>query len=351
MNPKVTGILLLIVGLGVGLYFINSGAGAKLGSILQTPGSSSTTISAPATSSASGGTILTQASSAATSASSSGFTWSSFFASLFPSHSFSNIPTVAGLGEGSNYVSGPESGGSDDSGSGGSESASGGSTVTPPAGFTVAQLSPYYQKVLFSGVSQSEISLTTYPAYGTPTSTVDITGWEIKTNRGGEYIPQVQNIYDPSGAPVESDIILALNQIQYVNIFSNTAPANLRVNECMGYLNTPQQFNPGFSNDCPDVDTSQISEFTGACQNYIRSLNDCQSPDFSSYYFPESDYQCEQYLEGKYNYNWCISTYASTPGFLGDEWRIWMGATPLDPYHDNVELLDRNGLVVAVYSY
>ncbi len=350
MNPKVIGIILLVVGLGVGLYFVNSGGASRFATLFKAPGSaSSTSITASSTTVSSGSSTAASAPAPAPS-SSAGFSWSSFFQSLFSARGFPTLPTALNTGGGSGgqtYVTGSGSSGS--SGSGGSSS--NGTGITPPPGFTAAQLSPYYQKVRLSGVSSAEISVTTYPAYGTPTSTVDVTGWEIKTNHGGEFIPQVMNVYYPTGMNAESDIILALNQINYVNMYSNSAPVNLRVNACMGYLNTPQQFNPGFSYTCPAIDRSQITQFTGACQNYILSLSNCQSPDFSSYYFPRNDYQCQDYLQGKFNYSWCVSTYASAPNFLSNEWRIWMGASPLDPYHDIVELLDRNGLLVDIYSY
>jgi hypothetical protein len=119
----------------------------------------------------------------------------------------------------------------------------------------------------------------------------------------------------------------------------------------MGYLNTPSQFSPGFSSGCPAIDRSGISQFTGACQDYILSLGGCQSPNFVSRSFPKNDYQCESYLQGKYTYNWCVSTYAGASDFLKNEWRIWMGSTPLDPSHDNVELLDGHGLLVDLYTY
>jgi hypothetical protein len=356
MNPKVIGILMLVVGLGVGLYLINSGGAAKFGSLFTPPGesassstSASTTISNPAMGFEQSSS---QSSAPSSSSSTSGFSWTTFFSSIFGApHGFANIPTVSSVngGSGSNYGGSGSGNTAGVSGSSNSSNSSGG--ITPPAGLTVSQLSPYYQKVHLSGVSQGEITVSTYPAYGTPTSTVDITGWEIKTNRGGEFIPQAANLYYPVGQSPESDIILALNEPQYVNMYSNSAPQNLRINACMGYLNATHQFNPGFSYDCPAVDHSQLSQFTGACQNYIMSLYDCQSPDFTNYYFPRNDYQCEDYLTGKYNYNWCVSTYASSPNFFGNEWRIWMGATPLDPYHDNVELLDKNGLVVDIYHY
>ena len=356
MNPKVTGILLLIVGLGVGLYFVNSGAAGRFGALFSLPGSHPASSTLVAASSTSGSGSSPQASSSAATSTSP---WVSFFQSLFAPHNFSNLPTVSsvngGGSSGGGYVSsGGSNGSSGSSGNGGSNGNTGNtSSVTPPPGFTVAQLSPYYREVRLGGVSQGEISLSSYPGYGAPTSTVDITGWEIKTNHGGEFIPQAENLYYPVGVAPESDIILTLSasNIQYVNIYSNSAPNNLRLNSCMGYLNSTGQFNPGFAYDCPEPDRSQITQFTGACQNYILSLSGCEQPNFDSPYFPTKDYECEDYLQGKYNYNWCISNYGNQPGFLENEWRVWMGSSPLDPYHDNVELLDRNGLVVDAYSY
>lgn len=346
---KVIAIILIVVALGVGLYFITSGGAARLGSVIKF-GSASTTISASGSgsSTASGGTG--GASAAAPPASSSN-PIAAFFQMLFAPHGQITLPTVPG-GNGS---SGGTSG-YGNTGSGGNSNPSGPPNIPAdeiPAGLTLAQLSPYFHEIRFNGIGQSEIGLVTSPAYNTPTSTVDITGWEIKTNRGGEFIPQAENIYYPTGVGSENDIILTISDYntQYVNLFSNSAPVNLRLNECLGYLNDTNQFNPPFSNSCPTPDLSDISQFTGACQNYIESLGGCQTPNFSSYYFPQKDYQCEDYLEGKYNYNWCVSTYATSPNFLGDEWRVWMGSSPLDPYHDTVELLDRNGLVVDTYTY
>lgn len=330
MNPKIIGIILLIVGLGVGLYVVNSGAGSKLGSLFNPP-------------SAATSTAATSTSTVATT-SSSGFSWSTFFQSLFQPHTFSSVPANSNSG-GSGSTGGSSGGGQTTI-----TTPSATSTVTPPAGFTVAQLSPYYKQVKLSGVSRNQITLSTYPSQNIPTSTVDITGWEIKTNHGGEFVPQAINVYNPSGQNQASEIILAINKINYVNIYSNSAPANLRLNACMGYLNTPAQFKPGFSNSCPSINRSQISQYTGACQNYILSLG-CQTPNPTGYYYPRRDYQCQEYLSGKFTYNWCVSTYATSANFLSNEWRVWMGATPLDPYHDIVELLDKNGLLVDVYSY
>jgi hypothetical protein len=269
---------------------------------------------------------------------------------LFAPQGQVTLPTVSGGSSGESNSSG------NSNNYGGSSNPSGPPSIPPdeiPAGLTLSQLSPYFHEIRFNGISQGEIGLVTTAIYNMPTSTVDITGWEIKTNRGGEFVPQAENVYYPTGVGDDADIVLTLSayNTEYVNFFSNSAPVNLRLNECLGYLNDTEQFNPQFSYNCPTPDRSQLTQFTGACQNYIESLGSCQSPDFSSYYFPHNDYQCEDYLQGKYNYNWCVSTYATSPNFFGDEWRVWMGSSPLDPYHDNVELLDRNGLVVDTYSY
>jgi hypothetical protein len=338
MNPKVFGIILLVVGLGVGLYFINSGGAAKFQSIFaNTPGSPVATSSSTASSTRTAGSPASSSSTA----SSSTNPVVAFFEALFSVHSGPpSVPTVGGPGFGGGSVA-----------TGGSAGASTNPSPTPPAGFTASQLSPYYQQVHFSGVSTYEISIGTYGNYGTPTGTIDITGWEIKANHGGEFIPQVAEIYNPDGLNTMSDIVLTTNQTNYVNFYANSAPINVRLNECLGYLNTPQQFNPPFPDDCPsDVNRSQISSFTGTCQNYLLSIGSCQAPDRDALFLTH-DYQCENYIQNKFTYQSCIMLHATDSGFLSNEWHIWMGSSPIDSYHDNVELLDKNGLLVDYYTY
>ena len=100
-------------------------------------------------------------------------------------------------------------------------------TINPsqiPAGFTVNELSPYFKKITFGGVSAGNAysyGTITLSTYGLAASdTVDITGWQIKTNRGGEYIPQAVDLYDPSGLAAASDIVVGRKPIRLYLFFS-----------------------------------------------------------------------------------------------------------------------------------
>jgi len=224
-----------------------------------------------------------------------------------------------------------------------------------PAGFTLAQLSPYFKKITISSAyagyssSYGQISLSSYGL--SASSTVDVTGWQIKTNRGGAYIPQAIDLYDPSGLTAESDI--SLERGQYVYIYSSSGPFNLRINKCIGYIANSNKFTPALPENCPSVDQSVISKmgFTGACESYIYSFGSCQVPDLNKAPIPQNDYACRDYISNNFNYKACFDAHVGDANFLSNQWWIWMGSTPLDRYHDVVNLFDKSGLLVDEYKY
>jgi hypothetical protein len=240
--------------------------------------------------------------------------------------------------------------------SAGSASSSATTTINPaniPAGYTLAQLSPYFQKVRLSGVSAG----TSY-YYGTitlgdnnynSTGTIDITGWQIKSQNSGEYIPQAIAVYDPSGLTPAGDILMKNGDTVY--LYSSSAPFNLRLNECIGYVAHVADFVPALPLNCPQVKQSQIENFTGACQNYINSLWSCQAPNMSSPQIPRTDYACQDYLENNFNYKSCFEAHDGDANFLSSQIWVWTGSNVVDQYHDTVKLLDRNGLLVDIYTY
>lgn len=232
------------------------------------------------------------------------------------------------------------------------------STPTPipsyeiPPGLTAAQLSPYFHQVRFGGFAPngSYGSITFYTSFANPSTTVDVTGWDVQALRGGEYIPQAVNLYDPSGLTPASDIILKNGDVLY--LYSGTGPVNLRLNECVGYLpNRATQFAPNLPLSCPALNYSAFSSFSGACQNYIQSLGSCMPPNLADPRIPQNDYSCVMYLENHLNYHSCYYEHASDPNFLSNQIWVFMGGSPFDPFHNQVELLDRSGLVVDTYSY
>jgi len=230
------------------------------------------------------------------------------------------------------------------------------SSVNPadiPAGFTAAQLSPYFHDVRFLGVSAGSAY-----SYGTITlalnaydssTTIDITGWQIKSRNGGEYIPQAIDVYDPSGLTPPSDIVMKNGD--YVYLYSSSAPFNLRLNECIGYIAQVANFEPALPRDCPYVDYSQLQNFSGACQNYIESIGNCEAPNLNSPSVPRNDYSCVDYLNTHFTYRSCFQDHSADPNFLSNQVWVWMGSNVIDQYHDRVLLLDKNGLLVDEYTY
>jgi hypothetical protein len=221
-----------------------------------------------------------------------------------------------------------------------------------PAGFTIAQLSPYFHQIRIGGVSAGtsyyygEIALYSYL---NANENIDITGWQIKTQDSGEYIPQAVNLYDPSGLTLETDIVLHQNDV--VSLYSSSAPINLRLNKCIGYIAHTANFNPALPLNCPSIDRSAIQNLTGACQNYITSIGSCQSPNMTNPSVLSSDYACQDYLENNFNYKSCFAAHVSDPDFLSNQIWVWMGSNVIDQYHDSVRLFDKNGLLVDAYSF
>ena len=220
-----------------------------------------------------------------------------------------------------------------------------------PTGYTEAQLSPFFHKIRFGSLSAGSVY-----SYGTislqnssnETSSIDVTGWQIKSNRGGEYIAQAVNLYDPSGLTPAGDIILKKGHV--LNIYSNNAPFNLRLNKCIGYIGNVNKFTPALPRNCPYVNQSDISTFTGVCQQYIYSLGTCSFPNTNSVSIPQTDYACRAYLD-TLNYGGCFKKHVNDADFLSNEWRVWAGSNVIDSVHDIVLLLDRNGLLVDYRKY
>lgn len=220
-----------------------------------------------------------------------------------------------------------------------------------PAGYTVVQLSPFFHKIRIGNLSAGNsysYGLISLSYAVNETTTIDVTGWQLKSNRGGEYIPTAVNLYDPSGLTPATDIFMKSGQT--LNIYSSTSPFNLRLNKCIGYLQNANHFNPALPLSCPYVNQSDISTFTGVCQQYIYSLGSCVLPDMSNISIPQNDYACRAYLENL-NYSGCLVKHVNDSDFLSSEWRVWMGSNVIDPIHDVVLLLDRNGLLVDLRTY
>ncbi len=228
-------------------------------------------------------------------------------------------------------------------------------TINPsdiPPGFSIRDISPYFKQIMLSASPgapgmYSQITLTS--SLLTTGGSLNVTGWLLKGNRGSQYVPQAVDVYNPSGLTPESDIYMKNGDT--LNIYSNSSAlaVNFRSNKCIGYLSNGRNFVPPLYFGCPVINRSEIINFTGQCQNYITSLNSCQSPapnpPISIY-----DYSCRAYLD-KLNYAGCFQKHGSDYDFLGSQRYAWSGTQFLDSQHDRLLLFDRSGLLVSEYTY
>lgn len=231
--------------------------------------------------------------------------------------------------------------------------------ITPPVGFTIDQLSPYYQQIRISSMyrptsySSAAAQITLTASYNLERP-INITGWVIKTNRGElPALPRIINDYHPYGLFSEEDLVMNKNDQLY--IFSGRSPIslNFRLNKCTGFLNNNYNFQPPLPNNCPTIPRNEIITLTGRCQSFIMSLNACRIPtpnQISSFGQPEES-GCRTILD-KINYGGCYFQHRGDVDFFSREIRIWINYPfPFDTQHDRIMLFDRDGLLVDIYVY
>lgn len=229
---------------------------------------------------------------------------------------------------------------------------------TPPPGFTVEELSPYYRQVRISGVNRA-FSVGSWSSIALSAANleqpVNITGWSIDSNRGTVLTIQGGlNDYNPVSSPAEGDIVL--NTGDYVNIYDTVTSFgfDLRLNKCTGYLNNVYVFQPELPRNCPSFDRSEITPFSGRCQSFILSLGSCRQPTTGELNSFSTESACQAFL-GNINYGSCYRQHRADTDFLSREWRLSLGrdfnASILDTQHDRVLLFDRSGLLVDQYIY
>jgi hypothetical protein len=140
-----------------------------------------------------------------------------------------------------------------------------------PAGYTLKDLSPYFHQVRIGSVSPgSESSIGSIALYASITDDserIDVTGWLLKTNVGGVYIPQAVASYSPVGISTPGDIYLRKNY--RVTMYSSVTSigVNILLNKCIGYLQNTATFNPPLPSNCPSIQRSDVANFTGQCQD------------------------------------------------------------------------------------
>ena len=177
---------------------------------------------------------------------------------------------------------------------------------------------------------------------------VNVTGWRVEANRGSFNIPKAIEVYDPSGSNSETDIVLLPGDT--LSIFTNPSAnrRNFMINRCMGYLENSNFFEPPLPRICPRLDRSELIQLPGICQSYLLSLGACQPPEPNT--LLENDPACAQKM-AELNYRGCFEKHGTDKDFLTGEWRVWGSGAILDPLHDIVKIVNKEGLIIGDYIY
>lgn len=237
--------------------------------------------------------------------------------------------------------------------------------ITPPYGFTLAQLSQFYGKVRISGFSMSQDYATpstfSLSGDGVITKEIDIRGWKLRGNKGADVVvPGAVRDYNPVTVPTTGALLV--NAGTTVQFWSSKSPVdlNFRLNKCTGYFNKTDPntginlFDPELPRDCPvPFEYEALVRLSGVCQDFIRSLSSCYIPT------PEEINSVSIYDNGgcsalaqKVGYYNCYAQYHFIPEFFSNEWRVWLNrGFSFDPIHDQLLLLDTQNLLVDRLIY
>lgn len=243
--------------------------------------------------------------------------------------------------------------------------------------FLEGDASPYQDLISFSGgspqrrlVPEEYVRIRSSSSLENP---VNITGWRIESVITGNYgtIPGATAF--PAQGVVNSATPLMLGPSQTVVVNSGRSPlgVSFRDNQCVGYLDPRDRFDPRLSSQCPDPEREfETFGFPPAetrdedyedCREYIdRYIDRCEidreeidEKDEDIDLLPLPD-QCVTFIREELTYPGCVANHRSDENFFENEWRVFLGAGAAELWREDDEilrLLDAQGRVVDVWQY
>lgn len=225
---------------------------------------------------------------------------------------------------------------------------------TPPDGFSVDDLSSYYDKVRISSVQRPDRygigGEFTVRADASVSSGVDVTGWEMRSNLGSFVIFGANAAVGPVN---QSRIMIRPNTSAVFYAAWSAFVKNIELNACTGYLNDLYSPSPKLPANCPRPARSELVSFSGECQNFINSLSSCEVPNpvELNRFTVSRDVSCRAFMNN-FTYEGCMRNYRNLSNFYSYGWRVWLGTElRFDPYHDRLFLFDGGGKLVDEYVY
>ena len=232
--------------------------------------------------------------------------------------------------------------------------------IEVPEGLKESDLSPYYGQVKISSFSPNrsfgDKNGFTLSSRLSGSQKLSITGWQVKANHWDTRVPAAAGDYPPYGLLSEGDIVLENGGTVRAQYGVSPIGKNFRPNICSNYLKQTYEFDPALpSVSCPASYTrEEIATAAGACQSLLLSIQNACRPatteETSRLTYGEFK-DCEPFLK-RLNYVDCYSRNRDRDDFHSKDWVVWLKYPVLaDKEHDQIFLLDNNGLVVDRYIY
>lgn len=226
---------------------------------------------------------------------------------------------------------------------------------TPASRNFKINVSSFFEKVKIYRTepqTYSHLSVITLSSSLAQDEKINISGWQIKGNKGSIVIPQGIEEYFDEGSVIK-DIFIKSYETIYLLSGSNPLGynRNFRLNKCFGYFLNNFSFYPSISKNCPQPKLEQISRLDEYCQEFILKTERCKVPNYSTDLRLSLDLECRTYIDQNLNYKGCFRNYSKDKDFLENYWYIYVGYNIVSELHDTLYLRDRDGLLVNKYLY
>ncbi|MEI6843208.1 MAG: hypothetical protein WCK48_01725 [bacterium] len=221
--------------------------------------------------------------------------------------------------------------------------------------------SPYKGMVSLQYVTRSTNPAQEYVTLrmsGNATSTVQITGWKIKSLSSGSEveIPKGTYLYFANSINSADNILLTDQDVVYVITGTSPLGYSFKTNKCSGYMSQFQTFVPYLSTNCPAPRNEDLSSIPSRVENdncfdYIDSFPSCR---IQTDLLPNNySYECRKFIIDKINYGSCVDTHKSDKDFYQHEWRVYLGRSDhlWKDKRENIALYDNNGKLVDSLTY
>lgn len=183
-----------------------------------------------------------------------------------------------------------------------------------------------------------------------------ITGLKFQSVSSGNVveIPKAVPLFFQNQLNVEEPIYLSPGETAYVITGRSPLGTSFRLNECTGFFNQFQTFNPSLPLRCPKPREEDLPPppniYNDACRDYINSLPSCRviiSPPASI--SPE----CKRYVSEEINYTKCVERRKNDGNFYDPTWQIYLGRDSAlwKSRRELIHLVDLDGKVIDAITY